>query len=250
MRNIHQILRETEVNLIKDVLIKFKGGDALELGCGDGFQTKLLSPFFSKIISTDLNKSRMNFKLDNQKGIEIKVLDAEKVGEAFEENSFDVIFSSNLLEHLPNYDICLVGINKVLKKNGLAIIILPNSLWRLSTIIFHYPDKLRNLCNRVFLNKSSKFYNENNLKSFKKENKLLNILFPKAHGAYKNSLIELYEFSLIKWKKVFLNHGFKIIEIRKGTLSSGYRFGFSYIKKILLQLGFTTEYIYILRGKE
>ena len=240
-------IREKEIEFIKDLFHNCKHKSILELGCGDGFQSILIKKYFNKIRSTDLNKNRMNFELIKQ-GIEMEVLDAELVGENYPKDSFDFIFSSNMLEHLPNYYKCLKGINHILKNDGIAIIILPNTLWRLSGIIFHYPHKFRNLIKK-FLGKR-KLNDEstgNNIKILKKSNRLLNLLFPKAHGAYSNSIIELYEFSIYKWKKVFLNAGFQIVEIRKGPLSSGYRFGFNKIKKLLAKIGLTTEYIYVLK---
>jgi len=240
-------LRNNEIEIIKDLFLKCDNKSILELGCGDGFQSKLLKNYFHKIISTDLNENRMNFELANQ-GITLKVLDAELVGENYPKESFDFVFSSNMLEHIPDYNKCLKGIKHILKNDGIAIIILPNTLWRLSGIIFHYPYKLRNLYFKILGKRKSK--NEsigNNIKTSKKSHRILNLLFPKAHGAYKNSLVELYEFSKYKWEKVFLNAGFQIVEIRKGPLSSGYRFGFNKIKKLLAKIGLTTEYIYVLK---
>jgi len=246
-KNLLHEVRYKEIELIEDLFVNSEQKNLLELGCGDGYQSQLLHKYFKSIISTDLNESRMNFDLKNL-GIKLEVLDAECVGERFNKESFDFIFSSNLLEHLPNYNKCLNGISKVLKKDGLIIIILPNTLWRLSGIIFHYPYKFKNLFNKLLgrRNKSNSLLG-NNIKSKRKSNKYLNLIFPKAHGAYKNSIIELYEFSIFKWKKVFINNGFEIIEVRKGPLSSGYRFGFKKIKYFISKLGFTTEYIYVLR---
>lgn len=244
--NLHKI-REEEINFIKDLFYDCNNKSILELGCGDGFQSKLIKNYFNSIISTDLNEKRMNFDLINQ-GIILEVLDAELVGEKYSEESFDFIFSSNMIEHLPNYKKCLYGIKEVLKSDGIAIIILPNTLWRLSTIIFHYPYKIRNLFYKSSGKRNLKEHPKgNNIKISKKSSRILNLLFPKAHGAYNNSVIELYEFSKYKWKKAFLKSGFQIIEIRKGPLSSGYRFGFHKIKKLLAKIGLTTEYIYVLK---
>jgi len=240
-------IREKEIEFIHDLFDNCKHKSILELGCGDGFQSILIKKYFNKIISTDLNKNRMNFELIKQ-GIEMEVLDAELVGENYPKDSFDFIFSSNMLEHLPNYFNCLKGIHHILKNDGIAIIILPNTLWRISGIILHYPHKFRNLIKNI-LGKRKKHEEAtgNNIKISKKSNRLLNLLFPKAHGAYNNSVIELYEFSKYKWKKAFLKSGFQIIEIRKGPLSSGYRFGFHKIKKLMAKIGLTTEYIYVLK---
>ena len=161
-------LRNNEIEIIKDLFLKCDNKSILELGCGDGFQSKLLKNYFHKIISTDLNENRMNFELANQ-GITLKVLDAELVGENYPKESFDFVFSSNMLEHIPDYNKCLKGIKHILKNDGIAIIILPNTLWRLSGIIFHYPYKLRNLYFKILGKRKSK--NEsigNNIKTSKK----------------------------------------------------------------------------------
>ena len=41
--------------------------------------------------------------------IKYQSCDAEKIGQIFEENKFDLIFSSNMMEHLPDPNSCLDG---------------------------------------------------------------------------------------------------------------------------------------------
>ena len=42
-------LRNNEIEIIKDLFLKCDNKSILELGCGDGFQSKLLKNYFIKL---------------------------------------------------------------------------------------------------------------------------------------------------------------------------------------------------------
>ena len=56
----------------------------------------------------------------------------------FPDEYFDVVFSSNVLEHIAHIDQFLLEIKRVLKSNGIAIHILPTGSWRFWTNLSHY----------------------------------------------------------------------------------------------------------------
>ena len=239
-------LRKREIEIVfEGIDKKLKRG--LELGAGNGFQSQLLINYLDILISTDLNEDRLpgNSSVAN---IHYEIVDAEKVGEKYSEDSFDLVYSSNLLEHLPNVEKCLAGVRRVIKQDGLVIHIIPSPGWRLLSVILHYPHKFLNLLTRIGSRSKSNRSRGNNLKVNRGPNsKIVDFLIPKAHGVSKNFVTEFYAFSKKRWVGIFENSGFKIIDIKSGPISSGYGFGFERLKFLLRRFNFTTEYIYYMR---
>ena len=238
--------RERELAItFKEINSKFNKG--LELGAGDGFQSKLLIKYINNLIATNLNKERLPSS-STHLNIQYKVLDAEELEKHFEENSFDIVFSSNLMEHLPNVRDCFVGIHKILKDDGIAIHIMPSPGWRFFATILHFPNKIANGISKIFRWEKRKLKKGNNLKLNRSERSKINKFFiPKPHGISRNSMVEFFAFRQSKWVSDFEATGFKIVKIKKGPVSSGYGFGWDSIRTILEKTGVATEYIYFVK---
>ena len=67
----------------------------------------------------------------------------------FEDNSFDLIFSSNLLEHLPNPDKCIKECKRLIKPNGFIIHTVPNNTWKIFHLIFYYPYIIKRVFSKL-----------------------------------------------------------------------------------------------------
>ena len=238
--------RERELAItFKDIDKKFNKG--LELGAGDGFQSKLLIEYIDNLIATDLNEERLPSSSSDSK-IEYKVLDAEEIGNHFEKNSFDIVFSSNLMEHLPNVRNCFTGIRKVLKDDGIAIHIMPSPSWRIFATVLHFPNKIANGLNKIFKREKGGLKKGNNLKvNRSKKSKLHQFFIPKPHGISRNFIVEIFAFQQSKWVSDFKSTGFQIVKISKGPVSSGCGFGWDSIRTILEKTGIATEYIYYVK---
>ena len=224
---------------------KFNRG--LELGAGDGYQSQLLLERVVKLTATDLNSNRLPSKM-NTSNIQYVVCDAERIGSTFENKSFDLIYSSNLLEHLPDVQSCLTGIHHLLEDDGVTINIMPSPGWRLFATVLHLPNKVVNIIDRWIFNNAVNNSNGNNLKVKNiKRSAFYNLLIPKAHGVSSNFIIEFWHFRKNRWKKEFECAGFELVDIIKGPVSSGYGFGFDKARQTFEKLGIATEYIYIAR---
>jgi len=251
-------LRTRELKIIFKYFGNMRFSKCLELGAGDGFQSKILINICDELIATDLNSKRL-YASKKDRRLEYKVIDAELVDKYFDKASFDLIHSSNLMEHLPNIDECLIGCFNVLKNDGFMVSVIPNPKWRLLASVLYYPVKIYRLF-KFFLSKVGlsnsvrlpmiKNYQGNNIKLKRQNRSFLNQLIPPPHGVSKNSFFEFFEFRKSKWKKNFEKNGFQIVDILNGPISSGYGLGFDWLKSKLELLGFTTEYIYILKKTE
>lgn len=247
-------LRQREIEIVKSCLQDVNVARAIELGAGNGYQSKKLKSMCQELTVTDLNFDRIEEQYKDP-SIIYRELDAENIGGNFEAEYFDFIYSSNLMEHLPNIDDCLAGCNKVLTEDGIMITILPNSNWRLLSTLLFYPVKLKNIL--VAILKNSDQASEgltirlgNNLKVTSRKRTAFSSLFPQPHGVSHGILSEHKAFHWRSWVRRFDKSGFDVVDIVNGPISSGYGIGYDRIKKTLERLNFTTEYVYILRKRK
>lgn len=95
----------------------------LEIGCGTGKNTKFLQTKAEHLVGADfsaemLAKAKEKITAEN---VEFRKLDLRENWE-FNENSFDLITCSLVLEHIENLDFVFQEARKVLRKNGLFYI--------------------------------------------------------------------------------------------------------------------------------
>jgi len=257
-------LREKEFRLISN---KFPNkrlfNEGLEIGAGDGFLSLLLSQYVQHLICTDYNPDRL--KIRSKKSIEVKICDAEIIEKYFKRGQFDLILSSNLLEHLPCIQSALNGIHEILKDDGITIHVMPNSLWKIIQIFLFYPDRIITLVEKITEKSLKKNLNSicatfHNNRIGKQEFQLLgnnpkvkrktysyprNLLWPIPHGAYKSNIEEFFKYTKRRWLDEFKRANFNVIKVIPGPFSSGYGLGFEKLRKKMEQANICSEYIYI-----
>ena len=126
---LHQIRRH-EISLVERHLPS--GVRILEIGGGTGFQAKLLSEHGYDVASIDIPQS--NYAEERV----FPVLDYDGATIPFSDDSFDVVFSSNVLEHIRDRRRLYVEIDRVLKPSGFCLHAMPSGTWRFWTIVSHY----------------------------------------------------------------------------------------------------------------
>ena len=118
--NIH-FYDENLPNLLEEI-IPNKEFNILDLGCGDGrifyaLHKKGLLKNANKIRGVDLSKERCKQAKKILPKIKTICSDACNVKE-LENNSFDIIISNQVIEHMPNDNLLLKEIRRLLKKDG------------------------------------------------------------------------------------------------------------------------------------
>lgn len=108
------------------------GFKAIELGCGEGYSTKrlhaMLPPGASLSASEYVGKLVPKARKLNPK---VKVIEESVYALKHKNESFDLIFLLEVLEHLDYPDKALAEINRVLKKDGFLILGVPREpIWR------------------------------------------------------------------------------------------------------------------------
>jgi len=117
---------------------------ALDIGCREGYQTEFLKAKGYRVTSIDIEKSIP----------ECIVMDANKKLK-FKDDSFDLIWCSEVIEHLDNPKFSVGEFRRVLKPNGKMILTTPNSycwVFRLLHLFGLPPAKLQRKDHKHFFN--------------------------------------------------------------------------------------------------
>lgn len=246
-----ELIRNGELSTALDLFPKEKNLEILEIGGRDGFQANIISKKGHKVTSIDIKPLSPQF-YPVQKG------DITKLN--FKDNSFDLIYSSNMLQEIPDIKKAFMEIKRVLKKNGTIIHVVPSSWWSIITNFWHYcfipkylikSKKFQNIVNLDIKNNdegnvSSKEISVSSIKNLKR-------LFFHPLGANTSFVHEIISFSDINWKNLFKQNGFKIVNKKNCPFYySGYAvFKFKYIKtrKFLAKNCFPSCYCYVMSKK-
>lgn len=96
----------------------------LEIGCGQGFNTYLLSKKTqNRVIGIDLSKKDIDISKQRYPNVDFIVMNAEKL--KFKDNYFDFIYAIEVLEHVNHLGKVLNEIKRVLKPGGKLIASIP-----------------------------------------------------------------------------------------------------------------------------
>lgn len=231
----------------------------LEIGAGDGYQTTLLAPHIEKFISSDLNFKRIKDSLKIP-GVTYQLVDADSIRGIFADNSFDFIFSSNVLEHVRDPLAFLEATQSMLTENGYAVHIVPSRHIKISYLLFYYPNLAILFLKRLWgklrgesFFKGSHINLENNINTktgvqdVKLRNRFKKFLVPSPHGNFSGHVEEFVAFGKKQWEQMFIRAGYSVVAHAKGPAFSGYGFGFKTIRKVLEFFGVSSEHIFILK---
>jgi len=251
-----RLLRERELEIIFKRLGHARFQFGLELGSGSGFQGRLLvNRYVEKLVCTDLNEERL--KQITHEGIEYRTVDAERLKGEFEEDTFDFVFASNLLEHLPDPKKCLSSIEKVLRDDGVFVCTVPTRLFVLLLILLYIPKKAHNIVvNREwskicsYRKGTKESTKRNNLKAQPASgvNSIWRYIYPAPHGISSNLLAELVVFGKCHWLNHLNSSGLQLERIVKLPVYSPYLFsGARSLKSLLERIGLSSSYAFILK---
>lgn len=194
-------LRRAEIGVVQPW---FKpGARVLEIGGGSGYQAKLLASWGCRVVSLDLPEA----VAQPRRFYPVQAYDGQRLPVA--DRSCDVVFSSNVLEHIAPLAPMLRETRRVLKPGGHAIHILPSPTWRLWTMVSYYPFIVK--CATKLGTNDHKPTDTVSLSSQMRERGLfgsLKAIVPRPHRASPNAPAELYGFSRRRWLREFTAHGF------------------------------------------
>lgn len=109
----------------QSIIENTKGDSLLDLACGDGTITAMLSTKFKRIVGVDASKSHLIKAREKSPKVEFQ----ESLIESFETKEiFDVVTMLNILEHVINPVLTLKKASSFLKDDAFLIVHVPNAL--------------------------------------------------------------------------------------------------------------------------
>jgi len=199
-------------------------GDLLEIGAGTGWQARALSQAGYQVEAIDLPAISRISGHARHRIWPIRDYDGEHI--PFPDGSFDILYSSNVLEHVEQLDGLTVEMRRVLRPGGLALHLLPNPQWRVLSLLTYYPgqaiDLLRVLRRRTAIHEPSPAGSPGNAKMQSMLSKIAHRLIPPTHGAVGSPVSEIRRYSKRHWDRFFAQRGWEIVEYgNNGLLASG-----------------------------
>jgi hypothetical protein len=212
-------IRAAEVDLIRRYLAP--QSRVLELGGGNGWQAKQIASWGFEIEAIDI---------EAQTDLHHSVALYDGVTIPFPAETFDVIFSSNVLEHIEMRATLFTDMKRVLKLSGYMIHIVPSASWRLWTALAHYLHVVRRLVRTAFPVMPINVAREHAHRGIPRRqvvtifDNLRKSILPAAHGIDGSVFRELITFSRWGWRACFRDAELSIFdEYRTGIFYTGYR---------------------------
>lgn len=192
-------LRTEELSIIDRVLDK--SAKILEIGGGTGVQARMLTELGYSVTSIDVPTE--GYLADR----EFAVIEYDGHHIPFEDNSFDIVYSSNVLEHIKHIDEFQYEMHRVLRPGGYSIHAIPTASWRFWTIVTSYHEMLVRISEFIPGTFPRKFH-PNELRRIAGQLKVIAQLIkyyaiPPRHGETGNAVSELYSFSRFAWRARF-----------------------------------------------
>jgi len=202
-------IREAELNFIIQFLPP--KSKVLEIGAGAGWQAKKLTEAGFIVEGIDVEQQNMaNYNYADKRVFDVKLYDGFNI--PFEADTFDCVYSSNVLEHIAHVEAFQKEISRVLKKDGLCVHILPSAGWRFWSIPTYYWVRFGN----AFFGRKKKQEeggaSQGQPHALAKDSFLKRLII-RRHGERGNVLSEFYLFSRIAWKRLFKRTGWQIVKI-------------------------------------
>lgn len=174
----------------------------LEIGGGTGAQAKALAERGFDVTAIDIPASNYAdqrvYPVRDYDGVTIPYPDA----------SFDVVFSSNVLEHVPHLPLLQREMARVLKPGGFCLHALPSGAWRFWTSVAHYVEVAQRAASALTQRHPLK-QRLGTVAGICRHGRL-----PPRHGERGNVVTEIGYFSPVWWKRHFRANGFEIVSAR------------------------------------
>lgn len=184
----------------------------LELGAGAGWQARALADSGFEVVALET-------AANHYPGQAVyPLLEYDGYSIPGDTSCFDVVFSSNVLEHVPDLQRLLLDTNRVLRDQGIAVHILPTPCWRLWGNLAH-PIWILERGLQRFMEGASNVATGSAGQSRPRATRnwradLVAHIMPSRHGERGNVWTEAYYFSKAFWKREFHKSGFEIVQSR------------------------------------
>jgi SAM-dependent methyltransferase len=243
LRDLRQVFAEMPLDGISRVL---------ELGAGDGVQTTVLRGMFPKVTPVDIAPS----------GDVAGMIIADAADLPFEDDSFDLIFSSNVLEHVEQLDVAFNEMKRVLAPGGVMIHSMPTGTWKIVQLLLRPISSAMKIVRRLLPGVPSgagraQEGSHGSLGGFRQKRrsllqKLFGLVIPTVHGNSGNHISEFFQFRPKWWKRRFDEAGLECVQSSPLFLHSPYDllpYRFLGVRDLLGRAGFASVDVFWLRER-
>jgi SAM-dependent methyltransferase len=219
----------------------------LEVGAGAGWQAEFLSSLGYAVRALDLPSNPYadvrSFPVEVWEGGSLPV----------EDHAVDVLFTSNVLEHVENHERFFSEVERVLRPGGICIHVVPSATWRVFSNLGYWMYLLKRLAARV-AGESSPQSSATERQDRGRWNmwRLMERFVPRRDGVRGNALTEILLFSQRGWRRLFQAHGMEVLERRgAGVFYTAYyllgeRLGSAGRKRLAKMLG-SSCHVFVVR---
>jgi SAM-dependent methyltransferase len=246
-------IRHCELQIVLDELHpRIAGRDLLEIGSGSRAQLLELK---------NVCRSVTGVEVSEQPGLEEMAADMHLYDGThlpFADKSFDVVYSSNVLEHVLQPEALAVEMRRVLRDGGIAVHVLPSHTWRFWTMLAHYfalPKTIRQSLARHREPLSAAASSETASRGIRwLLRAALALAVAPRHGESGNRFSEFFLFRPAAWTRLFERQGWGIEQVSPvrlfytGNALFGDRLDMGRRRELARWLGAST-WMYVLRPK-
>lgn len=201
------------------------GGRILEIGAGSGQQAKMLAERRFRVDAIEVPSSAYRDRV-------FPVAEYDGRAIPFPDQSFDAVFSSNVLEHVRDLAGLFAEMRRVLKRGGIGVHVMPTHAWRFWTSAALIPAALQAawLVRRQLPSRSA-------VLAIAKQGA------PIRHGERGNIVSEHWLFRPAWWRRTFAENGFAVVSdepmglFYTGTMLLGARLSFAARERLASRLG-------------
>jgi SAM-dependent methyltransferase len=182
-----------------------EGARILELGAGSGWQARELARRGYRVEAIDLASS----PYASARVHPVREFDGQRL--PYADGSFDVLFSSNVLEHVRDGVALEREIARVLAPGGRAVHVLPSASWRLWTSAAQAPHVARLALGSLLGRRArSAAPAGRSPQPVRARPPLWRMCLPARHGEHGSALSELWLFARPAWRRRFRRAGWRV----------------------------------------
>jgi len=220
---------------------------ALELGCGSGVHSAQLAVYCKHLTATDYDADKLTQE-DNEK-ITFRVVDAQDLS-CFDDDAMDLIYSSNMLEHVPDVDRCLRECRRVIKPGGLIVHSVPSNTWKTFKLLLFYPALMKAALRRLGGRRGGPSAPRGEVggsTTTSAKRSRVKWLFPPTHGVANRHWKEFLCWREKRWMDVFRRSGLEVACRVRLPFYFGYGFQFPRLLRLGNGLGWSACTAYHLK---
>lgn len=199
-------------------------GKVLEIGSGNGFNSAFLSNICDSVTATDLpdpdasthtpGLGLTKATLDTLGITNVQVEPASANDLPYPDNTFDMVFSSHVIEHVPNNAKAIEEIHRVLKPGGVNFMVIPTRTSHVYGVFAYWTHWLPVIAKKLLKKKvgtqaaqAASEASAANAPASAQPRGIARFIHPGPHGHSESFGEELRNWSPLYWRKLVTNNG-------------------------------------------